>query len=170
MPFVHPKRITPQELAQAKVKIASATSAAKKPQESPMPAAATINPVPTADQPRQATREQNQKILEKLHEVYDSSDPANPHYISTYTDKQVAEELHYPAAWIAAVRDQFFGPEKNEAAELLIKDAKALKARQEDLKARFAKHFEELTRMDDEMRRLNEAVVATCRRAGIPIN
>lgn len=172
VPFIHPKRVTPQELAQAKVKIASATSAAKKPQESTMSAAASLTPAPTstADQPRQASREQNQKILEKLHEVYDTSDPANPHYVKTYTDKQVAEELHYPAAWVSAVRDQFFGPEKNEAAEVFIKDAKELKAKQADLQARFAKHFEELTRMEDEMRRLNDAVAATCRRAGVPIN
>ncbi|AFU88167.1 hypothetical protein CcrColossus_gp297 [Caulobacter phage CcrColossus] len=172
VPFIHPKRVTPQELAQAKVKIARATSAAKKPQESAMPAAATINPAPTsmADQPRQATREQNQKILEKLHEVYDTSDPTNPHYVKTYTDKQVAEELHYPAAWIAAVRDQFFGPEKNEAAEVFIKDVKELKTKQADLKARFTKHFDDLTKMEDEMRRLEDAIAQACRRAGVPVN
>lgn len=138
-----------------------------------MPAAASLNPAAPssiADQPRQASREQNQKILEKLHEVYDTSDPANPHYVKTYTDKQVAEELHYPAAWVAAVRDQFFGPEKNEAAEVFIKDAKELKAKQADLQARFTKHFEELTKMEDELRRLNDAVAAACRRAGVPIN
>lgn len=171
IPFIRPTPLKPAEIAQAKVQIARAASAANQSKEPVMTAVAAPPAQPkTAEAPRQATREQNLKILEKLHEVYDTSDVGNPHYIKTYTDKQVAEELKFPAAWIAAVRDQFFGPEKNEAAEVFLKDVKELKAKQADLQARFAKHFEELTKMEDDMRRLNDAIINTCRRAGVPVN
>lgn len=138
-------------------------SVAPKPQE-PTPMTATLVADPAT---RQATREQNRTISEALDANYDIERGC---YRGALTDKVLAEKLKFPAAWVAAVRDQFFGPDKNEAAAVLVQDLDSLKKRDADLQSRFSRHFEELTKLEGEMNSVRDALHRACKRAGVPIN
>lgn len=77
-----------------------------------------------ADAPRTMSRDDKRLIFARLHEVY--LDEVRG-YMDDWTDKRIAEELGVPQAWIAAVRDEHFGPEKsNEASRKYVEEAKAL--------------------------------------------
>ncbi|MER8619193.1 hypothetical protein NKG99_20540 [Mesorhizobium sp. M1409] len=63
-------------------------------------------PALKADPPRTMTREDRRIINDKLDTVY-----SNDCYENPWTDAKVARDLGVPQAWVAEVRDQFFGPE-----------------------------------------------------------
>lgn len=58
-----------------------------------------------ADEPREMTRADRRIINDKLDEVYDENA-----YVVPWTDASVARDLGVPVAWVAQVRDEFFGP------------------------------------------------------------
>lgn len=76
------------------------------------------------DQPREMTREQRRIIFLKLEEHY--LDEAAG-YDRGWSDKRVAEDLGVPRAWVAEIRDQNFGPAKDN------EDVRDLLAAQERL-------------------------------------
>ncbi|WP_271025553.1 hypothetical protein [Rhizobium sp. RCAM05973] len=59
---------------------------------------------PTADKPREMTRDDRRIINDKLDEVY-----ANDAYKSPWSDSAVARDLGVPRDWVAQVREAFFG-------------------------------------------------------------
>lgn len=65
---------------------------------------------PVAAKPREMSREDRRIISEKLDEVY-----GKDAYKGVWTDSAVAKELDVPRAWVAQVREQFFGPEGSNA-------------------------------------------------------
>jgi predicted nucleic-acid-binding Zn-ribbon protein len=70
-------------------------------------------PTPTADTaPRAATREENRRIRDELDACYDES---AGRYVASWTDQAVADKLKVPRAFVSGVREDFYGPEGNEA-------------------------------------------------------
>ncbi len=65
-----------------------------------------------ADKPREMTRADKRKILEKLQETYLDETQG---YIAPWTDKRVADDLCVPPAWVADLRDDLFGPAHSNA-------------------------------------------------------
>lgn len=61
---------------------------------------------PVAEKPREMSREDRRIISEKLDEVY-----GKDAYKGSWTDSTVARSLDVPRAWVAQVREQFFGPQ-----------------------------------------------------------
>ncbi|HAY06434.1 MAG TPA: hypothetical protein DCY26_07240 [Hyphomonas sp.] len=53
-------------------------------------------------------RDDRRIITDKLDEIYDEK---IGRYISPWTDAAVSRDLGVPRAWVAEVREQFFGPE-----------------------------------------------------------
>lgn len=68
---------------------------------------------PTAPALRQPTRDQKRLIVAALEESYDTK---NQRYKGTETDKGIADMLEdgIMAGWVAAVREDMFGPDGNE--------------------------------------------------------
>lgn len=60
---------------------------------------------PAETAPRQPTKEQRRAIFREIDESYHGSA-----YVEGYTDKTIAEKLHVPWSWVAAVREENFGP------------------------------------------------------------
>lgn len=65
---------------------------------------------PMAEQPRQMGFQDKPIILAKLVEVYLDSENG---YDRGWSDKRVAEDLGVPRAWVAELRDQNFGPARD---------------------------------------------------------
>ena len=61
-----------------------------------------------ANAPREMGRDDRRIITDKLDEIYDEK---IGRYISPWTDAAVSRDLGVPRAWVAEVREQFFGPE-----------------------------------------------------------
>lgn len=98
---------------------------------------------------RQPTRDQKREIMAMLQDVYD---PAAQRYRGAETDKTIAETLGDGIlfGWVAQLREEFFGPDGNEAADLLIsevqewmKKADALSAKLHDSHAAWTKDMRE---------------------------
>lgn len=156
-------KLSPGEVAQAKNELARASIAPQPQETAPMNAPAPVAETAT----RQATREQNRTISDALDANYDIERQC---YRGSLTDKLLAEKLKFPAAWVGAVRDQFFGPDKNEAADKFVQDLAGLKKKQTDLQASFTRCFEELTKLEGEMNSVRDALARACQRAGVPVN
>jgi hypothetical protein len=74
-----------------------------------------------ADKPREMTREDRQRIHAAIGEHY-----LDDGYSPPWTDKLKAEELKVPVAWVAEIRDQFYGPEgSNPLYEKYLDDISA---------------------------------------------
>ncbi|MGR3813422.1 MAG: hypothetical protein ACU0AU_04970 [Cognatishimia activa] len=77
----------------------------------------------TSIAPREPTKAQKREIISMLEEVYDSD---AERYIGGDTDETVADVLSVMPGWVAAIREEFFGPAgSNEEIEQLIKDVKS---------------------------------------------
>lgn len=89
---------------------------APKPKEAEMTTAVT-------PEPREPTREQKREIMGMLETVYDTK---AQRYRGVETDKTVAEALGSGIlwGWVARLREEFFGPDGNEAVEKLIAEAR----------------------------------------------
>ncbi len=73
-----------------------------------------------AEPPREMSRDDRRIITMKLDDIY-----ADQAYQAPWTDAAVARDLNVPRAWVADVREQFFGPEgsNSEFDEFLAKAA-----------------------------------------------
>lgn len=85
---------------------------------------------PAAEAPRQPTREDRRKIVDHLDGCYNLD---KGRYSGDWSDAKTAEELKVPRAWVSDLREQLYGPEGNEVADLVVKDFDALKARAAEL-------------------------------------
>ena len=76
-------------------------------------AIATVNeaPKPTAEPPRDPTREEKRRILESLEEHYLSDKGC---YSKSFSDDAVSKRLNVPRAWVGRLRDEFYGPDVSE--------------------------------------------------------
>jgi hypothetical protein len=70
-------------------------------------------PLPKAAAPRTPTTHDNRRIRDAMDEHYDE---ARQMYRGSFTDESVAQKLAVPRAWVQRVREDFYGPETNEAA------------------------------------------------------
>lgn len=80
-----------------------------------------VSPVAVAG-PRVMTREDRRLIFVRLNEVYESEATG---YAKGFSDKAVAAELAMPMAWVATVRDENFGPHRENEEIRAIADAVA---------------------------------------------
>lgn len=71
-----------------------------------------IEPVAEAPKDRDISREERRIIFAKLNDVYADE---NTGYRKDWTDAKVATDLGVPVEWVAQVRDENFGPERNAA-------------------------------------------------------
>ena len=77
-------------------------------------------PVHVAETPAEPTREERRIIFAKLQDVYLDEVQG---YDAGWTDHRVAGDLGVPRAWVASIRDENFGPAKDnpEIREFLAK-------------------------------------------------
>lgn len=79
---------------------------------------------PSAEVPREMSREERRIIFEKLNEVYVDEKTG---YGPGWTDAKAATDLGVPRAWVKQVRDEMFGPEgANEEIRATVAEAQAL--------------------------------------------
>lgn len=100
-------------------------------------------PVPEAlkaDTPRTPTREDNRRIRDALDEHYDERAGA---YHGSMRDKTLAGKLIVPVAWVAAVREQFFGPDKCEVDDVAVQMLKAQAATVAELETEYLRTMED---------------------------
>lgn len=83
-----------------------------------------VVPPPPAPALRQPTRDQKRLIVAALEDAYDTK---NQRYKGLETDKGIAEMLGdgIMAGWVAAVREDMFGPDGNEEMGDLAAEVKA---------------------------------------------
>lgn len=100
----------PRAIRQAQIRLA----AEQRQQEKPAMVAhgpahsIVLKPVSGAvPQPKPMGRDDRRIIFEKLNEVYADEKTG---YGGDWTDKTVAEDLGVPMAWVAAIREEMFGP------------------------------------------------------------
>lgn len=106
--------------------------------------------------PREMSREDRRLIFEKLNEVYGDEKTG---YIAPWTDKQVAEDMGVPRAWVASLREEMFGPEgSNPAIEALIAEAKAHLAAAQEMRARVTEDIRLSSARADEINRRLAAI------------
>ena len=85
-----------------------------------------LDPVTDVPQP---TRDQKREIMLMLQEVYD---PAAKRYTGAETDQTVANALGIARwGWVSTIREEFFGPAGNEAADLLAAEVSGALVRTE---------------------------------------
>lgn len=100
---------------------------------------------------RQPTREQKREILAMLDIAYDAS---AQRYKGSDTDQSVADALgnNIMWGWVSALREEFYGPDGNEDAEVLLKEITEWQAKADKSYADAAAKLEEahvfLTEMD----------------------
>ena len=95
----------------------------------------------------QPTAEQKREILFLLQDVYDTE---NQRYKGSETDKSVADTIgnDTPIEWVAKLRDDFFGPEGNEAKEdikVLVNDTGEWLTKAEAIKKNMQEHVNRLS-------------------------
>ena len=83
-----------------------------------LPNLVTIHPAPEVRQP---TREDRRRIVEEI-----SANYTDIGYVGTASDATLAAKLNVPRAWVSAIRDEFFGPDQNEATISLRADVQKL--------------------------------------------
>lgn len=76
----------------------------------PMTSARSVPPKIEAEPPREMERDDRRIIFSKLDEHYLSADKG---YSAGWTDKRIADDLGVPRAWVANVREEMFGPARD---------------------------------------------------------
>lgn len=110
-----------------------------------------------ADPPRKPTREQRRLILGALDDSYD---PVRKCYLAGHTDKSVAGKMNIPWAWVAEIRDEFFGPEGNEDTYRVMEELEAVKKSHEATAIEINKTLALIkTEMDNLLRYKSEVLV-----------
>jgi hypothetical protein len=126
------------------------------------PTVVNITPPPVSPI-RQPTRDQKRLIVAALEEAYDTK---NQRYKGLETDKGIADMLEdgIMAGWVAAVREDMFGPDGNEEMGDLAKDLATWMKKVEDGMALIADTLAELEPSRAEVKkyqdRLNKIVAA----------
>lgn len=86
-------------------------------------------PAPAANEnaapERVMTRDESRLIYDRLNDVYVSESAG---YKEGWSDKRVAQDMGVPAAWVAKVRDQWFGPNRDLGQVALIEAANKIVA------------------------------------------
>jgi hypothetical protein len=107
---------------------------AAQPLEKPMAKEPTVIVVPPPPAPalRQPSRDQKRLIVAALEDAYDTK---NQRYKGTETDKGIADMLGdgIMSGWVAAVREDMFGPDGNEEMGSLAADVAAWMKKADDL-------------------------------------
>ena len=119
-PSPHPK-IVQKNLQEAGWRVTSkrrVCPACQEKEHTPMPG---LKAVP----PRECTQADRRKIFRELDEHWDEK---AGRYFGSATDKTVADKLGVPWKWVADIRDENFGAETNEAADLALAELASLKA------------------------------------------
>lgn len=81
---------------------------------------------PTAEPPREMSRDERRLIFAKLDEVYLDERRG---YDNGWSDKRVADDLGVPRAWVAKIRDENFGSENsNDETRQLLEEARSVVA------------------------------------------
>lgn len=70
-----------------------------------------------AEAPKQMGRDERRLIFEKLNEVYVDERTG---YSAKWSDETVAKDMGVPRAWVSEVRDQNFGPDRNEELKAAV--------------------------------------------------
>lgn len=120
-------------------------------------------PAPKAELPRQATPDDRQVIYAKLQDCYAGKGKG---YLQQWTDKRVAEDLGVPSAWVAEVREMFFGSERGnehveitrEQAAATIKEIESLRTLWKSLHAEATEHAKKLTQVELRLGQLSTLV------------
>lgn len=121
-------------------------------------------PVLQPEKPRDMTREDRRVILAKLNEVYLDEQRG---YDRGWTDHRVSIDLGCPRAWVAQLRDENFGPARDneDVREFMAKvravgeEARAIEKATAELKLR-------ADRMGDDMRRLERVATDVAKQTG----
>ena len=91
----------------------------KKEEEAMAEGFSDTGPSVVAEPPKMPTAADNRKVLDALTVQYDED---AQRYRGAWTDSKVAATLDVPRAWVTAVREQFFGPERNEEQDVKTKE------------------------------------------------
>jgi hypothetical protein len=111
----------------AKVKQASAKTKPAKEKEEVMSSekVVPITPPPAVEPPRAMTRDDGRIIFNKIDENYAGESVG---YALGWSDERIAKDLGVPRAWVAEIRDKYFGPDIDEKHTQVLAEAKALLA------------------------------------------
>lgn len=83
-----------------------------------MPRLVTNNPRPEVRQP---TREDRRRVPDEITACY-----TDIGYAGDASDATVAAKLDVPRVWVSDIRDEFFGPDQNEATVVFRADVEKL--------------------------------------------
>lgn len=87
---------------------------------------------PVAEPPRAMSRDDRRIIFEKLNDAYVNEATG---YDAGWSDKRVAADLGVPRAWVEQIREEMFGPARNEVpVEILNQQISALSIEVEAVK------------------------------------
>lgn len=82
-----------------------------------------------AEKPREMSRDEKRRIFR---EIDDNWDEPNGRYLGAASDREIAQKLAVPRAWVEAARVEMFGESgRNEAFDKVLADVKA-KAKEAD--------------------------------------
>jgi hypothetical protein len=132
----------------------AAAAAAERKKELPkMSADNKVVPLPAkAPEPRPMQREEGRIIYEKIKDVYVNEKVG---YSDGWTDARIAKDLGAPRAWVAEVREQWFGPEgSNQEIRALIEKAESFLNEVREHAKSFSVVVEKWNGMTDRCRRL----------------
>jgi hypothetical protein len=90
------------------------------PSPKPSPSPAPLSAAPT---PRGPSRDEKRIIFQKIDEVYVGETVG---YSNNWSDKRLAADLAVPLSWVAAIREENFGPDIDEESVAVMTEAKAL--------------------------------------------
>lgn len=102
-----------------------------------------------ADPPPTPTRQDKQRIKEALDEHYDIERGL---YRAMKNDRVIAESLNVPPAWVAALREDVYGPADSEADEKTLAEVKLISDQLGQIETDILKAYEHF---DDEVKALN---------------
>jgi hypothetical protein len=74
-----------------------------------------------ASQIRKPTREDRRRVMDELNINYNDVG-----YVASASDTSLAAKLDVPRVWVSDIRDEFFGPDQNEATVTLRMDVQKL--------------------------------------------
>ena len=139
--------------------------------EASSPVEQPTNVVPMrAEPPRQPTLADNRRIRDALDELYDEG---AGHYRGAANDKAVAEKLNVPTAWVANVRENFYGPERSEASERASAEIAAIWKKMEETTQQInevsEKFVNDIARLESVQAEFRTELVTACVKLGINV-
>lgn len=104
-----------------------------------------------AEAPREPTREDKRKIVDRLDRVYAVGEDR---YTKNHSDETVAKFLDVPPAWVAQLRDDLYGPDVNEVATQRAAAIDKVEADAQAIEDRILKLSDDVDALKREVRRL----------------